>query len=187
MVQTSTSEVPVALNNMSVHFYRLGTGARIAVAVDPALISLQGDIISTQVSWDFGGQKLVQGQAAFAANVITAASWASTSGGQATFTTTTSHGVSVGSYFTISGVTPAAYNGTYLAITGTTGSTLVAALPLASTPGAGSAFGTLVAGGGFLNVDVIDVKSTNCMTVLYNPVTGNVTFTRNGACAQIKI
>lgn len=77
---------------------------------------------------------------AWSANVLTSLSWA---GGQVTATTTTAHGVSAGQYFTLSGSLPAAYNGTFLALPGTTGSTLVYAL--ASNPGAETALGTLVA------------------------------------------
>jgi len=116
MIQSATQEVPVALSGMSVHGYRLGCGARIAVAMDPALIDLQGNIITSQVSWDFGGQKLIAGQAIYNANVITAATWAATAGGQSTYTTTSAHGIGVGEYVTFSGITPAAYNGTFLTL-----------------------------------------------------------------------
>ena len=59
MVQTPTSEVPVSLSNMSVHFYRFGSGARIPVLCDPALIDLQGQIITSEVGWDFVNQMLI--------------------------------------------------------------------------------------------------------------------------------
>src|SRR5579871_5779514 len=42
MINTPQSPVPQATSGMSVHFYRLGTGARIAVACDPSLVSLDG-------------------------------------------------------------------------------------------------------------------------------------------------
>ena len=73
------------------------------------------------------------------ANVLTALSQTS---GLATATTTTNHGVLPGQYFTLSGNTPAGYNGTFLALTGTTGETLSFNVP--STTGAESALGTLV-------------------------------------------
>lgn len=76
----------------------------------------------------------------WASNAITAASYA---GGLITATTTTAHGVAVGQYFTIAGMTPAGYNGTFLAQVGTAGSTLVYAV--ASDPGAETVLGTLVA------------------------------------------
>lgn len=75
---------------------------------------------------------------AYPANVLTAISY---SGGIVTGTTTTNHGVSVGSWFTIAGCTPTGYNGTFLAQIGTTGSTLV--YNLAVNPGAESVLGTL--------------------------------------------
>ena len=76
----------------------------------------------------------------YPANVLTAISW---TGGVVTATTTTAHGVAVGTWFQIAGVTPTGYNGWALALTGTTGSTLVYAL--ATNPGVSSVLGTLVA------------------------------------------
>jgi len=76
----------------------------------------------------------------YQANAITAASYSS---GLITFTTSTAHGVSVGQWFQIAGMTPAGYNGWFQATTGTTGSTLVASV--AANPGAESVLGTLVA------------------------------------------
>lgn len=75
-------------------------------------------------------------------NAITAASW---SGGQVTFTTTQVHGILPGEYFTIAGMTPSGYNGDYLALAGTTQSTLVASL--ASNPGSATVLGNLNEGG----------------------------------------
>jgi len=76
----------------------------------------------------------------YPANALTAATY---SGGFVTATTTTSHGVVPGNWFTIAGCTPAGYNGTFLALAGTTGNTLVYAL--SSNPGAETILGTLVA------------------------------------------
>jgi hypothetical protein len=47
------------------------------------------------------------------------------SSSKTTFTTSSSHGITVGEAVTISGMTPTKYNGTWIAQTGTTGSTLV--------------------------------------------------------------
>jgi hypothetical protein len=77
---------------------------------------------------------------AWASNVLTNAAW---SGGQATYTTTSAHGVAPGQVFNIVGCTPAGYNGTFVAQPGTTGTTLIA--NIASNPGAISVEGTLVA------------------------------------------
>lgn len=58
-VNTPQSPVPLVNNGGRVHFYRMGSGARIAVQIDPALVNLDGQIITSQVSWDFTNQKLV--------------------------------------------------------------------------------------------------------------------------------
>jgi hypothetical protein len=77
----------------------------------------------------------------YAAINFTALTWSATSGGQISGTTAGAHGITVGSSFTIVGATPSGYNGTYVAIAGTTGSTLVASkvgalTTPAPTPGA---------------------------------------------------
>jgi hypothetical protein len=183
-INSPQSPVPLAGTGNYVSFYRLGSGIRLAVACDPALASLEGAIETSQVSWDFVGQKLVPYNAAWAANAITGATW---TGGIATFTTTTSHGVAVGETYTISGIVAtggtSSYNGTYIATTGTTGSTLKGAL--ASTGGTYSSGGTLVAGGGILPVKVLDIAVGNCMTVSYNAATGFAAWNRSGSCAVI--
>lgn len=73
-------------------------------------------------------------------NVLTAFSQTA---GAATATTTTVHGVVPGDYFTLTGCVPIGWNGTYLALAGTTGSTLVFTVP--STLGVESVLGSLVA------------------------------------------
>jgi hypothetical protein len=58
-INSPQSEVQLADVYMQMNFYRLGSGQRIVVACDPALISLYGQPITQQVSWDFSGQRLV--------------------------------------------------------------------------------------------------------------------------------
>jgi hypothetical protein len=77
----------------------------------------------------------------FLLNTIVAATW---SGSVVTFTTTTPHGVTVGSTYVIAGMTPSGYNGTFVATSGTTGSTLKAALT--PDPGASTVMGQLQPG-----------------------------------------
>lgn len=180
-VNTPQSPVPLIPSYGPVHFYRLGSGARIALKCDPGLVSLEGGVITQQVSWDYIAQELVPYVAAYPDNTLIVLSWASTNGGQATGSTTTSHGVGVGDVFTITGSVPTGYNGTFTAITGTTGNVLVWAL--ATNPGAATTLGKLNAGGGALPVKVIDVQVGNSMTVSYDPVTGLATWNRSGACA----
>lgn len=76
----------------------------------------------------------------WAANVISGATYST---GRITYSSTTPHGVAPGQYFTISGFTPDTYNGTFLALNGTTGSTLIAGV--AADPGSDTIQGTLVA------------------------------------------
>ena len=79
----------------------------------------------------------------YAVNNIATASWASSGGGTITWTTATAHGVTVGSTFVISGAAPSGYNGSFVAIAGTTGSTLKATH---ADPGSNTTLGQLNAG-----------------------------------------
>jgi hypothetical protein len=76
----------------------------------------------------------------WAANAITEATYSTS---LVTLTTTTAHGVAPGQFVTIAGFTPAGYNGTFMALPGTTGSTLIYAVT--ADPGADTIQGTLVA------------------------------------------
>ena len=60
------SPVPTIGNGGLVNFYRLGSGIRIALAIDPALVTLEGGLITQQVSWDFSAQRII----AFATNAL---------------------------------------------------------------------------------------------------------------------
>jgi hypothetical protein len=65
-VNTPQSPVPVVGSGGMVNFYRLGSGARVALAIDPALVTLEGGLITQQVSWDFSLQRII----AFATNAL---------------------------------------------------------------------------------------------------------------------
>jgi hypothetical protein len=60
MINTPQSPVPVALSGMLVNLYRLGSGARIPMSMDPAMVaSLPGLIISpTALFWDATNQRV---------------------------------------------------------------------------------------------------------------------------------
>jgi hypothetical protein len=75
--------------------------------------------------------------------------------------------------------------GTFTAIAGTTGTTLKYAL--AADPGVDLVTGQLDAGGGALNVRVLDVQVGNSMVVSYDPDTGFATWDRSGSAALILI
>ncbi len=60
MINTPQSPVPLAAGYMQVMFYRLGSKARLTLAMDPALAAgLYGNPITIPVSWDFTLQRLV--------------------------------------------------------------------------------------------------------------------------------
>lgn len=69
---------------------------------------------------------------------ISNATW---TGDVATLTTGSAHGIIPGETFTVAGIIPSGYNGTFIALPGTTGSTLKASV--ADDPGAYSSGGTL--------------------------------------------
>jgi hypothetical protein len=58
-INTPQSPVPTGGAGQTVPFYRFGSGARIGLAIDPALVTLDGGLISQQVSWDFTNQKII--------------------------------------------------------------------------------------------------------------------------------
>ena len=186
MISTPQSPVPMAAPGMLVNYYKFGSRARIALAVDPALASLIGQNINSPVSWDYANNRVGAGQAAYPANVTTAAVWSAPNGGTLTFTTTTAHNVAVGSSFTTTGMTPAGYNGTFTAAPGTTGSTLVAT-GVGANPGAIVTQGTLGAGGGILPVRVLDFQIGNSMVPVYDPIAGFCNWNRSGNAILLQI
>jgi len=52
-ITTPQSTAPLYSAGMSVNFYRFGSGARIPLALDPAAISIDGELISTTVYFDY--------------------------------------------------------------------------------------------------------------------------------------
>lgn len=187
MINTPQSPVPLAATNMLVNFYRLGSLARIAVKCDPALISKQGKLITSLVSWDYVAQMLVAYSPAYTAAVVSGATW---SAGVATFTVNVDYQtlLSAGDRINVSGVVSTgggSYNGNWVVVD-VPDATHVR-VTMASTGGTFSSNGALAAGGGALPCKIIDVQATNCMTVLYDSATGFATWDRNGACALIQI
>lgn len=161
LMVTPTSTAPSGGSGMSMHFYRLGSGARIPVKASPDLVNSAGELVTTQISWDFNAQHAVPYIAtggSFSAN----AAWAS---GVVTVTTADAHGFVTGAYVNMSGFTPAGYNGTYL-VTVTSPTTFTYNLP--TDPGAQTVAGTAEAGGGALPVRILKVVTDNARTVVYD-------------------
>lgn len=193
MINTPQSPVPLAAGNMEVNYYRLGSRARVTVAAAASLVDLQGELTNTQVSWDFSAQQLVPYTAAYNNVTITGAVWASTSGGQTTFTVGTdlSAIVSAGSIIDVTGVvstggTGVGFNGTFVVVSADA-THVVVTQAAASSPGTYSSGGTILGAGGALACQVLDVQSGNCQVVSYDPSTGFATWNFNGTAAVILI
>jgi hypothetical protein len=187
---TPQSPVPLYGSGMSVNFYRLGSGARLALAIDPTFAAtLDGGIITVNVSWDFVNQKIIPYSPAYTAVTITGATWASTSGGRTTFTVSTdlTAVLDAGDSINVTGVvstggTGVGFNGSFVVVS-VTSTTVVVTQAAASSPGTYSSGGTIVAGGGALAVKILQVQTSNCKTVSYNSTTGFATWNTSGACA----
>ena len=190
MVNTPQSPVPLAGSYGQVMFYRLGSGARIAVQADPALVSAAGGLPITQnVEWDFINQRLIPSTGTL---TISSGTYNNTTG-VITLTMSAPITFGVGDAITLSSLTGtgayASLNGTYTTAAGTTGSTVV----LNGTAGVGAS--TITGGDATLGsgassaipVKVLRVYANNCMTVSYDPLTGFATWNRNGAAAVILI
>jgi hypothetical protein len=191
------SPVPLVGSGGQVNFYRLGSLARIWVAMDPSLIDLDGNIISQQVSWDFSLQRLQPYVASGATEAVTSMTWSATNGGQVAVVMGSASIYGLGDTINVSGATNGGSGGVTGINTGhvintwtdTTHFTFL--LPgTAAQWGNGSAFGgtiVLNVGTGALPAKVLETQTSNCMTVAYDPVTGFATWNRNDAAALILI
>lgn len=189
MVNNTNSPVPLAPSYGQVMSYRFGSGARIAVACDPSLVGNAGSPISTQVSWDVTNQLLIP-----YLGTLTISSGTYVSGtGVVTLTMSAPITFSPGDAIIVSSLTGsgafASLNGTFTALAGTTGSTVVynagSGLGAAAITG-----GSLTLGGGAshaLACSVLEFNIGNSVTVSYNSTTGYATWNYSGSCAVIQI
>ena len=99
---------------------------------------------------------------------ILAASWSSN---QVTFTCGCNPNIAVGKTFIIGGMTPSGYNATFTAVSGTSGSTLVATLN--SNPGAATVLGQLQLSGDAA-WNAVGTAQAGGGTAYFNPQTGEV-------------
>lgn len=193
-VNSPQSNVPLVGQNMTANFYRLGSGARIALAAAPSLVSLDGGLETQQVSWDFAAQELVPFAPAYANVTVTGAVWANTAGGQTTYAVGTdlTAVLAAGSVIDVSGVistggTGVGFNGNFVVVSVPDSTHVVVTQAAASSPGTYSSGGVIAGGGGALPCKILEVQQGNCMTVTYDPVTGFASWNRNGSAAVILI
>ena len=188
-VNNPSSPVPLVPSYGSVHFYRLGSGARIAVQCSPNLINWDGTIITNPVSWDFTNQQLEP----YVSTTLASLTSYTSGTGVVIAVTAAAHGLNPGDTFELNSVTGtgasglAALNagGAFTAIAGTTGTTLEFTIATGLTLSAIT--GGNVVSGGVLPVKVLEVVIGNCMTVVYNSVTNTASWNRSGNCAVIQL
>ena len=192
------SPVPMIPSYGMVNFYRLGSGARIAVACDPTLINLEGGVTNANVSWDFNDNILQPYVASGATEAVTSMTWSATNGGQvAVVMTGATIYAKVGDIINVSGVTNTGTGAVGLINTSQTINTWTDTTHFTFLlPGTSAIWGTL--GGtivlnvgtvalGSIGIKVLDVQVGNCLTVNYNSTTGYATWNQNGSAALLLI
>jgi len=200
-INTPQSNVPTAGAGQSIPFYRLGSGARIAVACEPTLGSLNAGLITQQVSWDFNNQRLQAYNASTATVSLTSitASYSATTG-LWTFVVVAaaaSDVVGMGDAINVSGVSST--GGTAVLGTLNTNQIVTAftdnqhfSFQIAAGSGAygaGALAGTLILnqGIGALNVKVLSVDVGNSKIVSYDAVNNLANWNNSGSTAVILI
>jgi hypothetical protein len=188
------SNVPIAAGGMTVPYFPLGSGARIAVQCDPSLAaSLVGNSIGQLVYWDFNAQVLVA--SASSSYSVTSLTWSAINGGQVAVVTSAATPVAgVGDSFTLAGATNTG-NGAVSAIntghqvnTWTDSQHFTFLLPGDSTVwGTLGGTITLVYSEGALPVKVLRVQSGNSKVVVYDPVNNVCNWNNSGSAALIQI
>jgi hypothetical protein len=193
MVNDPTNTVPTAGSGQSLNWYPLGSRARIAVAASASLVSLRDGAINAQVGWDLVNQELVPYSPGYSQTTITNAVWASTNGGQTTYTTASdlTADLSVGDFINVAtvvntgGSSTGAFNGNWMVVALST-DTIVVAAPSASTLGTYASGGYVAAlASNAIPVTVLDIQPTGCMTV--QNIAGAITYNYNGAAAKIQL
>jgi hypothetical protein len=175
---TQTSNVPLISAQMGAQFVRLGSGVRIALAIDPSLASLDGGMTNQAVSWDFTNQQIVPYNTQTSQLTISAMTW---SAGVVSATTSATNTLATGNWITISGDTAVGYNiDTPITVTDTTHFTF----PLAVNPGASGGSPVVLAGGGALPVKILKMQIGNSRVAVQD-LLGNVNYNNSGSCALV--
>lgn len=193
-VSNPQSPVPMIGSGGQVNYYRLGSGKRIIVAMEPSLVSAQGVIVSQQVSWDFNDSVLQPYVASGATEAVTSMTWSATNGGQVAVVMTSASVYGLGDTINVSGVTNTGTGAVGLINTNQTINTWTDTTHFTFLlPGTALVWGTfggtivLNVGTGALACKILEVQVGNSGTVVYDPVTGFATWNRTGACAMILI
>lgn len=186
---TPQSPVPLYASGMSVSFYRLGSNMRVPLKASAQVVALgtAGASVKTPLAWDFVNNQVTTAAAAAFAGADIATTAVTYSNGVATVTTASAHGLTAGQYVKISGVAPAAYNGTVVVLTVPTATTFTYA-PVSAPGGSATTQGTIgaVAQADItLPVKIISIESGNSKTVSYDSATGFLTWNNTDSCALV--
>ena len=191
MIIVPGNSVQQAVAGMSMSYFRMGSGASIAVQCDPTLAA-NADLGATnqQVSWDFVNHLLVPYTPGYSANTITGAVWAATAGGQISFTVSTDPRTLVfaGDRILTTGVvntggaSTGAFNGDWIVVSTDSTHIVVTALAAATLGTYASGGSVPMASGGALSVKLLSVN-TNSKIVNYNISTSALSWTTG--CAAI--
>ncbi|MDK1204190.1 MULTISPECIES: hypothetical protein [Cronobacter] len=189
---TPQSPVPIFLSNMSVSFYRLGSGMRIPVKASDAVIALAsaGISVNQPLVWNFADDCLDVFSTVATEISTTAVTWTAPTAnadGFATATMASAHGLKAGAYVVISGVAPAAYNG-IVQVLSVPSATSFTFFPVSVPTGDATTQGTV----GVANVKdvalpvkIIEMQMGNSKTVSYDSDTGFATWNDSGNAAVI--
>ncbi|HCT8600042.1 TPA: hypothetical protein OUA47_004619 [Klebsiella oxytoca] len=186
---TPQSPVPLYASGMSVSFYRFGSNMRVPLKASAQVVALgtAGASVKTPLAWDFVNNQVTTAAAAAFAGADIATTAVTYANGVATATTASAHGLTAGQYVKLSGVAPAAYNGTVVVLTVPTATTFTFA-PASAPSGAATTQGTIgaVAQADItLPVKVISIESGNSKTVSYDSATGFLTWNNTDSCALV--
>jgi hypothetical protein len=187
-VTTPQSPVPLNYPGGQVNSYALGSKARIWVKADPALVNLRGGPIGANVSWDWVNQLLIP----YVGTLTISSGTYNNTSGLVTLTMSASVGFSAGDAIVVSGLTG---TGAFTSLDGTFTALSASGTTVTYNPGAGLGAATITGGSLTLGsgasvalpCSVLELVSSNCETVNYDPVTGFATWSFNDCAAVIQI
>lgn len=186
---TPQSPVPQFASGMSVSYYRLGSNMRVPLKASAQVVALgtSGASVRTPLAWNFVHDEVTTAAAAgYSGSDIDTTAVTYTSG-VATATTASAHGLTAGQYVKISGVVPAAYNGTVVVLSVPSTTTFTYA-PATAPSGSATTQGTIGAvdiADITLPVKLLAVGTENAKTVSYDDTTGFLTWGHNDSIALV--
>ena len=186
MINDPTNPVPLSASGMQVNFFRLGSGARIAVKADAALAAYAGvDLITQSVAWDYVNQLLIPVSGSI--SVTTGNTYNSTTG-VVTLNLASSPGIDPGDSVTVASLTGTGSSnaiGTFTAIAGTTGTVLKYEIATSLSVTISDSSGTITTGPALVGPKLLEVNTSGSMVVDWDGT--HATWDRSGTTAIILI